>query len=239
MLTAALTRLAGSLDGLPLLSTRGCPGVFAGNAAGKEAARFCQENSLLRLLPQTRNGREVFLLSAQGREWLASQTCPRATLEELTHAFQERARDLNEMKGQLEIQEHALRDLTDFLGAVAAKLNEKGPPDPNCPLPGEAEILAKLQDWHQGCPIGDLPLPELYRALLEHLPTLTPGQFQDACRRLRERGRIYLHPWTGPLYELPEPSLAFMTGHEVAYYASLNDKTDAASVGYFTAESPS
>jgi len=27
-------------------------------------------------------------------------------------------------------------------------------------------------------------------------------------------------PWTGPLYDLPEPHFALLVGHEVAYYAS-------------------
>jgi hypothetical protein len=44
-------------------------------------------------------------------------------------------------------------------------------------------------------------------------------------RSLHDRERIYLHPWTGPLYALPEPAFALLIGHEVAYYASLrNDK---------------
>jgi len=35
---------------------------------------------------------------------------------------------------------------------------------------------------------------------------------------LREAGRLRLAPWTGPLYELPEPALALLIGHEVLYY---------------------
>ena len=49
-------------------------------------------------------------------------------------------------------------------------------------------------------------------------PTL--GGFHDALRRLHRSGRVYLHPWTGPLYSLPDPSYALLVGHEVAYYAS-------------------
>ena len=34
-------------------------------------------------------------------------------------------------------------------------------------------------------------------------------------------GKIYLHPWTGPLYDIPEPPYALLIGHEIAYYASI------------------
>ena len=52
-------------------------------------------------------------------------------------------------------------------------------------------------------------------------PSLTIGQFHDSLRRLHEMEKIYLHPWTGPLYEIPEPACALLVGHEVAYYASV------------------
>jgi hypothetical protein len=69
--------------------------------------------------------------------------------------------------------------------------------------------------------VGDCPLPDLFRRARLLVPTLTLGQFHDGLRELHEREQIYLHPWTGPLYELPEPALALLVGHEVAYYASL------------------
>jgi hypothetical protein len=49
---------------------------------------------------------------------------------------------------------------------------------------------------------------------------VTIGQFHDGLRRLHDGATIYLHPWTGPLYELPEPRFALLVGHEIAYYAS-------------------
>ena len=53
------------------------------------------------------------------------------------------------------------------------------------------------------------------------MPGVTIGEFQDALRRLHDLGKIYLHPWTGPLYDIPEPSYALLVGHEIAYYASI------------------
>jgi hypothetical protein len=54
-------------------------------------------------------------------------------------------------------------------------------------------------------------------------PGLTIGQFQDGLRRLLDAGHIYLHPWTGPLYDIPEPPYALLIGHEIAYYASIRN----------------
>jgi hypothetical protein len=64
-------------------------------------------------------------------------------------------------------------------------------------------------------------LPELFRRLRDAYPSLTVGQFHDRLRLLHRGEKIYLHPWTGPLYELPEPACALLVGHEIAYYASL------------------
>ena len=61
---------------------------------------------------------------------------------------------------------------------------------------------------------------ELFRRLQALSPGLTLGAFHDALRRLHDGGHIYLHPWTGPLYDIPEPACALLVGHMVAYYAS-------------------
>ena len=66
----------------------------------------------------------------------------------------------------------------------------------------------------------DCPLPELYRQARQAAGALTIGSFHDGLRQLLEDGSIYLHPWAGPLYALPQPPLALLVGHEIAYYAS-------------------
>jgi hypothetical protein len=60
----------------------------------------------------------------------------------------------------------------------------------------------------------------VYRRLRDAHRPLTIGQFHDGLRQLHEDEQIYLHPWTGPLYAMPEPAFALLIGHEVAYYAS-------------------
>jgi hypothetical protein len=88
-------------------------------------------------------------------------------------------------------------------------------------------ILDSLRAWHGSRQLGDCPLPDLYRRAREASAKLTIGQYHDALRALHERQAVYLHPWTGPLYEMPEPAVALLTGHEIAYYASLRENTTA------------
>ena len=77
-----------------------------------------------------------------------------------------------------------------------------------------------LAAWQRRQPIGDCPLPELWRGARATSPGLTIGQFHDALRQLSDERVLSLHPWTGPLYEMPEPETALLAGHEIAYYAS-------------------
>jgi hypothetical protein len=89
-------------------------------------------------------------------------------------------------------------------------------------------IAEHLSAWHEGGALGDCPLPELFRRLHADDAGLTIGLFHDRLRLMHQGARIYLHPWTGPLYVMPEPAHALLVGHEIAYYASLRDSPLAA-----------
>jgi hypothetical protein len=82
-------------------------------------------------------------------------------------------------------------------------------------------VLQLLTSWNESGASEDCPLPTLYRQLHETYSQLSIGQFHDELRRLHGLEQLYLHPWTGPLYAIPEPAYALLVGHEVAYYASL------------------
>jgi hypothetical protein len=85
-------------------------------------------------------------------------------------------------------------------------------------------IHTRLRDWASSAGVPrDCPLPELFTSLSTLDPAPTVGQFHDALRQLHADGRVYLHPWTGPLYALPEPAVALLSGHEIAFYASLRE----------------
>lgn len=85
-----------------------------------------------------------------------------------------------------------------------------------------AAVLDRLTDWAASATAGeDCPLPDLFRGLTTRDPAPTLGAFHDCLRALHAGGAVYLHPWTGPLYALPEPAFALLAGHNIAYYASL------------------
>ena len=60
------------------------------------------------------------------------------------------------------------------------------------------------------------------QVLLEHylkqlkLPTML-REYVKLAEQCAIAGRV---TWTGPLYAIPEPPLALLVGHEIAYYAS-------------------
>lgn len=100
-----------------------------------------------------------------------------------------------------------------------------------CEAPAAAEVavaddladavLGRLADWASSASAGqDCPLPDLFRSLTFRDAHLTIGTFHDCLRALHADGRVYLHPWGGPLYALPEPAYALLVGHGIAYYAS-------------------
>jgi len=82
-------------------------------------------------------------------------------------------------------------------------------------------LLAELTRWHSAGASEDCPLPHLFKATRNAKLNGTIGQFHDALRQLHDEGKIYLHPWTGPLYDIPEPPYTLLIGHEIAYYASI------------------
>ena len=103
------------------------------------------------------------------------------------------------MNGVATLEAPAVPDLDDLTGAV----------------------LARLADWAASAGAGqDCPLPELYKSLTTREVPPTIGVFHDCLRQLHTDHKVYLHPWTGPLYALPEPAYALLVGHNVAYYAS-------------------
>jgi hypothetical protein len=113
----------------------------------------------------------------------------------------------------------ALRCASRLNGAGEAVALLEAPPETDL----AAAVLARLADW-SGAAGEDCPLPELFRSLsvCESPPTI--GEFHDCLRKLHADGAVYLHPWTGPLYALPEPAYALLVGHGIMYYASLRSE---------------
>src|SRR5437867_3237179 len=94
LLTQALTRLAGALEGLPLLGSRVAAGAFPATATGKQAARFSVEQGLVRFLGKVAVGKtavEHYTLSEDGRHWLREEADSSEVLKGLAAALEQRS----------------------------------------------------------------------------------------------------------------------------------------------------
>jgi hypothetical protein len=181
---------------------------------------------------------EVCALTEKGLSYLLSKVSPKQVLEGLVQALDSRRNELAVLTTA--VQELAA-SLTAFR-ATAVKVMDAAVPRPDLAathahwlgkapnglpavgLNGTSDccpaLLSVLDKWQGSGAAEDCPLPELYRRV-KQAPGLTVGRFHDALRSMHERAQIYLHPWTGPLSEIPDPALALLVGHEIAYYASI------------------
>jgi hypothetical protein len=195
------------------------------------------------LVKKKTSGHPLCTITEKGLTYLLGQVSPRQVLEDFVRALearQQQADDLltlarqmqqsiDSLKGNVEkVLQHTYRPDTsperDGVGSLKA-LFASFFRETNSPRNGDDalhDILrAELTHWQNDGASEDCPLPHLYRQLAAQAPSCSIGQFHDALRQLHDRGAIYLHPWTGPLYDIPEPPYALLIGHEIAYYASI------------------
>jgi hypothetical protein len=244
LLLSALSRATAEPSGLPLHPARGTPGLFPASAVGRQAALRATVEGYLRPMTvpaavsaagdsvSTRSAKtsaEVYVLTDKGLSFLVGQTSPRPILEDFVRVLEARHAQAS---GLLSAARQMLVELSS-LRLVAERVLERvrepgyvwtpGAEETEAAPPASEALLLEILDRRQVAagPSEDCPLPELFRRASEAAPTLTVGQFHDALRRLSADGRVYLHPWTGPLYDLPEPAYALLVGHVVAYYASV------------------
>jgi hypothetical protein len=230
LILEALARAAAHPEGLPLHSGKGAPGLFAATSAGKLAAQRCKEVGYLRTVtsePRAKSPIEISAITEKGLAYLLDQVSPKQVLEDFLRALEGRKNQLDQVLDSVRKMQSSLEGLKTTAEAVLHQIQAPGASGPapssnGCdPIPHEIETY--LRHWHDSGATGDCALPELYRRVQQSAPQLTIGQFHDGLRRLKEQQRIYLHPWTGPLHELPEPGIALLAGHEIAYYASLRE----------------
>jgi hypothetical protein len=221
----ALTRLAAAADGLPLLSGKGTVGLCAANAAGKQTAEFIKSDALARVVrTQTKHKsvHEIYALSEKGLAYLLEKKSPRFVLEALVGALQANSARIDTLLNEVRAGQESMVSLKAYAAIVLQDMErpQQGIAEP-IQTTTQEPLLTYLKCRQDTGTLDDCPLPELYRHLQARCPSLTVGQYHDLLRRLNQEAALYLHPWTGPLYELPEPALALLVGHEVAYYASL------------------
>lgn len=235
----ALARAAVEPAGLALFGNKAEPGLFPGTAIARIAADRAKSDGLLQVVEGGPNGRAKYehcILTEKGREYLTHRANPRQVLEDFVRILEDRhaavdelARSVQGMATQLEslrtVVEQLLPRFTDHPGTNGASMNGVlAPPRPAVSAASDsliADVRERLAEWHATAGASqDCPLPDLYRRL-QSTGRASVGQFHDALRQLHDDHQIYLHPWTGPLYALPEPAFALLVGHEVAYYASI------------------
>jgi hypothetical protein len=223
----ALSRAVLHPEGVPLNGNKTTPGLFPATAAAKQAAQRCKDEGLLRVVTTESRGKtvqEICAITDRGLAHLLSECSPRHVLEDFVRALEARQGQLAELIStarQTQLGMEALRLVGQkVLEQVSSQMpTSTGPAPTSCSW--HQAVLSHLDRWHETRTGEDCPLPALYQQVKMKHPGLTIGQFHDGLRVLHEQHRIYLHPWTGPLYDMPEPPCALLIGHEVLYYASL------------------
>lgn len=236
LLLTALSRAA-SAAATPLHGGKANPGLFPVTTAGKQAAQRCREEGYLRPQggPDAVKAPERWAITDKGLAYLLTQVSARPVLEDLVRALEARQGQVEEL---LALARRAQADVAAMQASVEKVLVHvcavEGPagnsPSLNALYQNFREdgrgatlseaVLGELSRWVPSAAAEDCPLPELLRRLQAKAPALTLGHFHDALRQMHDAGQIYLHPWTGPLYDIPEPACALLVGHMVAYYAS-------------------
>ncbi|MCS6852379.1 MAG: hypothetical protein NZ700_14540 [Gemmataceae bacterium] len=220
----ALSRALAEPAGLPLHAARGQPGLLPATVLGRQVGQRCLEAGWLRPAGDGRPGDRV-LLTDRGLTYLLQQRHPRLLLEDLVRALEARQEQWADLLAVVHAVQRDLEGLRESIRRILEELalspTDPAPATSNGTASESSDpVLTELADWQAGHGGEDCPLPELYRRVAARLPALTIGRFHDRLRRLYADRRVALHPWTGPLPEMPEPACALLVGHEVAYYAS-------------------
>ncbi len=229
LIAQALERALTAPAGLPLVTSKQAAGLFPSVAAGKDAAQEARATGMVRVLRTETKGKttlEYCTLTEKGLAYLLEQSSPRPVLESLLTAIDACQARIDGWIVDVSVNRQYLADVRALAAKVLAHLQKPETTLPPWARNGHAfdpqtRIVELLQAWQGAGKIGDYPLPELYEQARAMSAKLTLGQFHDALRALHDRQTIYLHPWTGPLHELPHPASSLLVGHEIAYYASL------------------
>jgi hypothetical protein len=184
------------------MSRRGQPGLFPATALGRQAAEKSRAEGWMD---------DSGAICPRGLSHLIQEVPPRQVLEDFVRAVEARENQLTDLATQvctLLANLEAMRGhLSQVLSTLYAPRKEYA-----------ATLVQAIQGWKGA---EDMPLPELYQQVGA---VQSVGVFHDVLRELAVAGQIRLQPWTGPLYEMPQPELALLIGHEIGYYVSLAGK---------------
>jgi hypothetical protein len=240
LILEALGRAAIEPSGIALLASKSDPGLFPSTTVAKTAADRCKDEGYLRVVRSEVKGkqsREICVLTEKGLQFLIEQSSPKEILDDFVRVLESRHSEVSQINENVKHLQESIQGMQRVIQEVLPRLQEpkhytNGSGKTNgvaqTPLSNRnetdaliAEIKTKLAEWFASVEASqDCPLPELYRRL-QVSKSVTIGQFHDCLRLLFDDQQIALHPWTGPLYALPEPAFALLVGHEIAYYANI------------------
>jgi hypothetical protein len=228
LIVDGLSRAAAEPGGMPLHGSSKRPGLFANTAAARLAAGRCKDEGYLRVIERENNGKmtpELCAITEKGLAYLLDHASPKQILEEINQVLRGYQAQVTQLVATAQKWQNGIGELAATIEQVLEQALRPSPGSgPALSANGSetwlAAVFALLVEWRSSPRSSDCPLPELYRRAAPVWPGLTIGHFHDGLRRLHDQQKIYLHPWTGPLYELPEPAFALLIGHEIAYYAS-------------------
>jgi hypothetical protein len=212
----SLSLAAASPAGTPLFASKSEPGLFPGPA--KAAAQKCLTDRLIHIVrsePKGKLPRELYGLTEAGWDFLLAAVNPKQVLEDFVRVLEQRQGEVSELLDTARHMAGSLQGLKDAVARVLPQVSANRIAAPE-PMKLTDTILDQLVLWSASAG-EDCSLAVLFRRLQ---PRPTHGEFHDALRSLHAAGSIYLHPWTGPLSELPDPACALLVGHGVAFYAS-------------------
>lgn len=224
VLLDGLRRALAAPAGLPLQGAKAGAALFGASAASRAAAQRCRSEGLVSVLRTESRGpqkREICALSERGLSFLVIELGPADAVRDLSSAISAYSAEVGALSSAAARLQTTLNGLRR---AVETTLVRLAPADARLAADGNADwiqaVFRHLERRAEAGATGDCPLPELFGHARRADADLSVGRFHDGLRLLYAEGRMGLQPWTGPLYELPEPELALLVGHEVAYYAS-------------------
>ncbi len=207
-------------------SKEGEPGLFPPTALGKRAAAKALLEGYLVLAPEV--GVDAARISSKGRERIAQNLCPKTILDDFVRILEHRQGVAKQMlvgaQKQIEQLDRMQLGLTELRMAILKRdaLSESAPPESPTTESFEGEIVLvkarQILAVHERDFETDYLLFQLYDRLTEQIGPFSIGVFHDLLREWHGEGFVALHPWTGPLYQLPRPELALLIGHEIACY---------------------
>jgi hypothetical protein len=200
---------------------------------------MCKERKFLEVVRTENRGKgtiEICRITEEGIAHVLAEVSPRQVLQDLVGAVASCGKTVAALMETAQQASARIDQLRAIAGMIVQSIEATHPPvsrndivpHGNGKSPGASEttdwkgaVVAYLEQWQVAHPTEDCTLSMLYRQARKTAPHLTMGQFHDGIRDLFDESRIYLHPWTGPLHDMPEPVHALLIGHEIAYYVSL------------------